>query len=100
MSQAIIQWRLRRDIEVYPADEISSAWTIKDPVKLTYFRVEAEELAFLQMLDGRLAWQDVSAQLARRFPDSEFSEQNLQMFLATAIKSGSSCSRIRRSVIV
>lgn len=88
MKQAIIQWRLRRDVELHPAGDSDGAWTIKDPVKLSYFRVEAEELALLQMLDGRRSWSDAITRLSAEFPDSEFSEQNLQMFLATAIKAG------------
>ena len=85
---ALIPWRMRRDLEVHPADEGDGTWTIKDPVQLSYFRVENEELEFLQLLDGRRSWQELTSLLSERFPGTEFSDVNLQMFLGTAIKGG------------
>ncbi|MEQ9410279.1 MAG: hypothetical protein RIK87_21260 [Fuerstiella sp.] len=89
VSQTIsMPWILRRDLEVFPADDDDVAWTIKDPVRLSYFRVESEELAFLQQLDGRQSLSDAIARLQQRFPDTEFSEFSLKTFLATAVRAG------------
>jgi putative peptide zinc metalloprotease protein len=87
-TEEIIPWRMRDDLEVFHADHVRSGWTIKDPVRLSYFRVESEELAFLQMLDGQKPLEQIIDQLRIRFRDQRFSSQNLVMFLATAIRSG------------
>ncbi|MCP4169275.1 MAG: hypothetical protein GY758_00700 [Fuerstiella sp.] len=86
-QDAAIPWRMRRDLEVYPSEEDDTTWTLKDPVRLLYFRVEAEELRLLQLLDGRRSWKEAAEILADRFPESTFSDQNLQMFVAHAIRS-------------
>ncbi len=78
---------MRRDLEVYPSEEDDTTWTLKDPVRLLYFRVEAEELRLLQLLDGRRSWNEAAELLADRFPDTTFSGQNLRMFVAHAIRS-------------
>ncbi|MEO2016490.1 MAG: hypothetical protein ABGZ53_19200, partial [Fuerstiella sp.] len=86
-QDAAIPWRMRRDLEVYPSEEDDTTWTLKDPVRLLYFRVEAEELRLLQLLDGRRSWKEAAGLLADRFPETTFSGQNLQMFVAHAIRS-------------
>lgn len=81
-----VPWRLRSDLEIEPAERFRlQAWTIKDPLRLSYFRVEAEELAFLKLLDGRRPLSAVASDLERQFPGSTFSTINLRMFLNSAI---------------
>lgn len=84
-ATAIIPWRLRADVEIYPADEFNSAWTVKDPVQLKYFQVGREELEFLQQLDGRTSLSETAKYLSDRHPGFQFSEGNLQHFLVNAI---------------
>ncbi|MEZ6127227.1 MAG: HlyD family efflux transporter periplasmic adaptor subunit [Planctomycetaceae bacterium] len=83
-----LPWLLRRDLEVFPADEGDSLWTIKDPVKLSYFRVESEELEVLRLLNGRRSWQEIHIVLSNRFPGIRFSERSWKGFLATAVRAG------------
>ncbi len=84
-----IRWRLRRDLEIHRADlHADSGWTIKDPLRLTYFHVNAEEMAFLSSLDGRLSMNRALWQLQESFPGSEFSVFNLHQFLLSSIRGG------------
>ena len=47
-SEAGIPWRLRTDLQIQATDAtIPATWTIKDPLRLTYFYAEAEEMAFI-----------------------------------------------------
>lgn len=85
---AVIPWIMRRDLETSPADDNPGAWTIRDPVRLTYFRVETEELEFLRMLNGRLSLESAAQRLMHSFPDVQFAAHNLTAFLATAIRAG------------
>ncbi len=87
-AQTVIPWIMRRDLEVLPADESLGAWTIKDPVRLTYFRVESTELEFLRMLDGQRSLESVVQQLTQDFSGMKFSKQNLATFLMTAVRAG------------
>ena len=84
-ATAIIPWRLRDDVEIHPADEFDSAWTVKDPVQLKYFQVGLEDLEFLQQLDGRTSLSETAQHLRDSHPGVQFSEGNLQHFLVNAI---------------
>ena len=84
----MIPWILRQDLEVFPADEGNGTWTIKDPVRLTYFRVDSEELEFLRMLNGRQSLEAAVEKLMQTFPDLQFAAANLGCFLTVAIRSG------------
>jgi putative peptide zinc metalloprotease protein len=79
---------MRQDLQVFAADHSNSSWTIKDPVRLSYFRVQTEELEALRMLDGQRTSQQISESLQTRFPDVNFSERSLKAFLGTAIRAG------------
>lgn len=83
-----IPWKLRCDLEILEADHIRGGWTIKDPVRLSYFRVESEELEFLQLLNGRRTLKEIVDGLRTRFRDQRFADNNLAMFLTTAIRAG------------
>lgn len=90
-SGARIPWALRSDIEVHPAEGGGDQWTLRDPVKLTYFRVGSDELAFLRSLDGTVSLQDSVATMNAQNPGVSFSAINLQSFLASALKAGILC---------
>ena len=84
---SVISWIMRRDLQVFPADEGNgTAWTVKDPVRLTYFRVETAELEFLRLLDGCCSLESVTQQLSHRFPELQFVAGNLAKFLTDAIR--------------
>lgn len=87
-ESAVIPWVLRQDLEASPADDSPGAWTIRDPVRLTYFRVESAEMEFLRMLNGRLSLDSALQQLMRAFPEVQFAATNLAAFLTTAIRAG------------
>jgi len=82
-----VPFRLRRDLEVHPAEDGANVWTVKDPVRLTYFRLEAEEMCFLQLLDGATSLRDLHQQLTAEYPDVEFDESNLRQFLTNGMHS-------------
>lgn len=83
-----LPWIMRKDLQVFAADHSNSSWTIKDPVRLSYFRVQTEELEVLRMLDGQRTSQQISEFLQTRFPEVSFSERSLKAFLGTAIRAG------------
>ena len=88
-QDAPIQWRLRGDLEMQPADSrAGTVWTIKDPLRLTYFQADAEEMSFLQLLNGRATLSDILRTLQQQFPESGFSPDNLRLFLSSAISGG------------
>lgn len=87
-SDSPVPWILREDLQVFPAEEGSSAWTIKDPVRLNYFRVQMEEMEFLRALDGRRSLPAVLAQLQRQFPGLQLAVGSLASFLVSSIRSG------------
>ncbi len=53
-DEPAIPWRLRSDLQIQAANSGADGtrWTIKDPLRLTYFSADAEEMAFLKLLDG------------------------------------------------
>lgn len=88
-EEPAIAWRLRPDLQIQQADMGTDATrTIKDPLRLTYFYVEAEEMAFLKLLDGRNSMSEIMRQLRQDFPESEFAVENLRQFLLSAVNGG------------
>lgn len=88
-SEPAIPWRLRTDLQIQVNEAIvPAAWTIKDPLRLTYFYAEAEEMAFLRLLNGRASLTRILNQLREQFPESEFSSDNLRHFLVSAVNGG------------
>ena len=83
-----IRWILREDLQVFPAEEGSSAWTIKDPVRLSYFRVQMEEMEFLRALNGHRSLPAVVALLQQQFPGLQLAVGSLASFLMSSIRSG------------
>ena len=89
LQDPVIPWRLRGDLQIQAGGaDCVTTWTIKDPLRLSYFHAEAEEVAFLKRLDGRTALSTIMETLRKQFPLSEFSESNLRQFLASAINCG------------
>ena len=88
-SEPAIPWRLRTDLQIQATEAaVPVAWTIKDPLRLTYFYAEAEEMTFLRLLDGRTTLNRILDQLREQFPESEFSSDNLRHFLVSAVNGG------------
>lgn len=85
---ARIPWALRSDIEIHPAEDGGDQWTLRDPVKLNYFRIGSDELAFLQSLNGASSLQDSVETLNKKYSRTSFSAVNLQHFLVNALKAG------------
>ena len=84
-----LPWRLRSDLQIQEADSsVVATWTIKDPLRLTYFYAAAEEMVFLNLLDGRTSLNGILNQLRQQFPESEFSAENLRQFLLSAVNGG------------
>jgi putative peptide zinc metalloprotease protein len=84
-----LPWRLRPDLLIQTAEaNVAATWTIKDPLRLTYFYAEAEEMAFLRLLNGRTSLVEILEQLRQQFPESEFSAENLRQFLLSAVNGG------------
>ena len=78
-----LPWKLRSDLVISPSE--GDAFIVKDPLRLQYFRMRAEEIALLQLLDGRSTWGDLVGSLKQRFRERQFSETNLVSFLTNTI---------------
>ena len=64
------------------------SWAVKDPVALAYFRLRDEELAVLEMLDGRTSTAEIMARFERRFAPRRLTPEGLQAFLARLHRDG------------
>jgi putative peptide zinc metalloprotease protein len=80
-----VRWRLRSDLSWCRPDEDSATWTIKDPVRLSYFYLQNDEMSFLKLLDGRRGFAAIHGELERIYPNAGFTVRNLQTFLMSAI---------------
>ncbi len=71
--------RIRKDLrferQLYQG-QIS--WVVKDPVGLKYFRLQEEEYAVLQMLDGETSLDEIKWKIERKFAPIMISFQELQ----------------------
>jgi putative peptide zinc metalloprotease protein len=84
-----LPWQLRPDLILARAESSNAdAWVLKDPLRLLYFRVEQAELLFLKQLNGRRSLAQLKDQLDLEFTSQEFSLQNLQSFLMSAVHNG------------
>jgi len=90
IQEPAIPWRLRSDLQIQAADLTAdaAAWTIKDPLRLTYFSAEAEEMAFLKLLDGKNSLSQILHLLSLQFPNTDFSTDNLRQFLSSSVNGG------------
>ena len=83
-----IRWRLRPDLETSPSRlGMEPGWTIKDPLRATYFHLTNDEYRFLTMLDGATTLTQIRDQLSLNSDADDFSLQNMHVFLTSAIRS-------------
>ena len=86
---AIIPWRLRRDVIARSTTGGDDAgWTLKDPLSLAYFRLREAEYAVFSRLDGRMTYGEVLEALRRTFPAESWSLENLKAFIGSLVQSG------------
>lgn len=86
-NDAIIPWRMRRDVIVRAAAE-DAGWTLKDPLSLAYFRLRDAEYTVVCLLDGQLSYGELLAALRRKFPAEGWSPENLKAFIGSLVQSG------------
>ena len=88
-ANAIVPWRMRRDLTVRAcAGGEDAGWTLKDPLSLAYFRLREAEYAVLSLLDGRMTYGQLLDSLRRRFPAERWSLENLKSFIGSLVQSG------------
>ena len=86
---AVIPWRMRRDVIVRAAAGGGDAgWTLKDPLSLAYFRLRDAEYAVVRLLDDRMTYGEVLDALRRTFPAEAWSLENLKAFIGSLVQSG------------
>src|SRR4051794_17837192 len=74
---------MRRDLFVEPQRwQGRDYWTIKDPLRLKYYRFEEEESSVLSALDGAASSDQIREQFERRFAPQRLSASQLQRLLA------------------
>jgi putative peptide zinc metalloprotease protein len=80
---------MRSDLVLVPQTVAGRrSWAVKDPVALAYFRLRDEELAVLEMLDGRTSAAEVVARFEQRFAPRRLTPEGLQGFLARLHRDG------------
>lgn len=88
-TDAIIPWRMRRDvIALASAGGGEAGWTLKDPLSLAYFRLREAEFAVFRRLDGQRTYGEVLEALRRTFPAESWSLENLKAFIGSLVQSG------------
>ena len=88
-ADAIIPWRMRRDlIALASAGGDEAGWTLKDPLSLAYFRLREAEYSVFRLIDGRKTYGDVLEALRRQFPAEGWSLENLKAFVGSLVQSG------------
>jgi putative peptide zinc metalloprotease protein len=74
--------RMRPDLSFHPRDAAKSrSWVVKDPVALTYFQLQEEELAILRMLDGRTSLAEIERAFVARFAPLRLQAEQILAFL-------------------
>lgn len=80
-----LPWTLRGDLQLVAGE--GGTWVVKDPLRLKYFRIQAEEMGLLRQLDGRSTWGEILNRWQKEFRYQRFSEANLAAFLTSMINS-------------
>ena len=83
-----IQFRKRSDLVVVPSSGTLAGWTVKDPLTLQYFQLQAEEYSILEWLDGKVTLSGLVTRLGERFPSSQISAENVSQFVTSLLRSG------------
>lgn len=87
--EAIIRWRMRRDLIAKQANTNGdSEWTLKDPLSLSYYHMRDPEYVVLSMLNGDVSYRQLLDVLCLRFPGERWTAENLKSFLASLVQSG------------
>ena len=60
-----------------------AAWVVKDPVGLRYFRLQEQEFAILEMLDGESSLDELRARFQRRFVPEQITTAELHTFITS-----------------
>jgi len=63
-------------------------YVIKDPLALTYFRLQPEEAYILSLLDGRRTLREISQRFSERYPNHARSVEELSQFISQLGASG------------
>jgi putative peptide zinc metalloprotease protein len=61
---------------------------VKDPLALRYFRLQEEEFAMLELLDGRRTFDDLKKALEERFTPQKFRPEEMSAFTSSLHQSG------------
>ena len=84
-----LPFRKRRDlVAARQRFQGQPCWMVKEPLGLTYTRLEDEEYALLEMLDGRASLAEMKAAFEARFAPQKISLEEIQQFLSTLHQSG------------
>ncbi len=81
--------RKRADLEIRPHSSLGrQAWIVKDPLGLKYYRLQEQELAILDALDGRRSLDDIRRLYVERFPPARITTEELHSFIASLYAQG------------
>ena len=88
-SSRALPIRMRPDLEAARQRyQGQSYWVVKDPVALQYARLNEEEYAILQMLDGESSLDEIAERFEREFPPQTITTEELQQFIGMLHNSG------------
>lgn len=57
-------------------------WLIKDPLEMEFYRLNEEEYAILEMLDGKTSLDEIKSAFERRFAPQRITYRQLQVFIS------------------
>ncbi|MCE9556494.1 MAG: biotin/lipoyl-binding protein [Planctomycetes bacterium] len=87
--------RMRPDLAVSQLSyQGQTAWVVKDPVGLKYFRFREEEFAILEMLDGGVSLDELKDLYEARFPPQKLTLDEIARFVGTLHQSGLVLSQV------
>ncbi|MFW6058951.1 MAG: PqqD family peptide modification chaperone [Phycisphaeraceae bacterium] len=73
---------VRQDLQVSPQLYLGqTVYVVKDPVSLSYFRLQPTEHYIFTQLDGRVTIQELAERVARVFPDEPESPERIGQFV-------------------
>lgn len=68
-SQRPLPLVARNDLKAQPIQyQNEQYWVVKDPIKLAYFRLQPQQHAILQLLDGQRSPEQIHAEFSKQFP--------------------------------
>ncbi|MCA9119487.1 MAG: HlyD family efflux transporter periplasmic adaptor subunit [Planctomycetaceae bacterium] len=77
-----LQLRMRPDLRIEHQTYLGRRyWVVKDPIALKYYRFEEEEIALLEMLDGKSSLEDIQARFEERFAPQKITLQELHQLV-------------------